>query len=64
MWIASIIPIITICIEDNLELLSTTECNKPIDYNKENQESTWGKVDHTESDYVIHEEPTQSPVLL
>ena len=41
--------------------VKTTEYKKTIQYNKENQQLTSGKRDQTESDYVILEQPVQSP---
>ena len=46
---------------DYLELLKTTEYKETINYNKENQQYSSGNEDSTESDYVILEQPVQSP---
>ena len=48
---------------DYLELLTTTEFKKTIYYNKENQQSTSGKADQTESYYVTLEQPVQMASL-
>ena len=48
---------------DYLELLKTTEYKKTICYNKENQQSTSGKRDQTESDYGVLEQPAQLPTI-